>query len=175
MLTSAPADSPFGSPSPLGHAAAAAAAAAHAAAVPPIAQMQVSTLHDLHDLHEKNAVVYKADHDSWEASVLELGAADRNAFCQKHNLSDLATSNLKKASRKHKQRKASLLHKQNVAKSKRESKNRIDGASADAEGSDGGDGGDGGDGVDGDGKDQPKRKKRKMEKKEKRKKKKAKA
>ena len=129
MLTSAPADSPFGSPSPLGHAAAA-GAAAHAAAVPSVAQMQVSTLHDLRE-HEKNAVVYKDDHDSWEASVLELGAADRNRFCEKHNLSDLATSNLKKASRIHKQRKASRLHKQNVAKSKRESKNRIDGASAD--------------------------------------------
>ena len=100
-------------------------------ATTPTASATVSTLHDLRE-HEKNAVVYKDDHDSWEASVLELGAADRNRFCEKHNLSDLATSNLKKASRIHKQRKASRLHKQNVAKSKRESKNRIDGASADA-------------------------------------------
>ena len=89
------------------------------------ASVTVSTLNDLRE-HGQNDVVYKDDHDSWEASVLELGAADRNRFCEKHNLSDLATSNLKKASRLHKQRKASRLHKRNVAKSRRESKNLID-------------------------------------------------
>lgn len=81
------------------------------------ASVTVSTLNDLRE-HGKNDVVYKDDHDSWEASVLELGAADRNRFCEKHDLSDLATSNLKKASRLHKQRIASRLHKQNVAKSR---------------------------------------------------------
>eukprot|EP00729_Bicosta_minor_P008790 gene8790-26280_t len=60
------------------------------------ASVTVSTLNDLRE-HGQNDVVYKDDHDSWEASVLELGAADRNRFCEKHNLSDLATSNLKKA------------------------------------------------------------------------------